>query len=39
MMKIGAMSLNVRNTTATAFAQIVYGLGYDMIELHSRLFF
>ena len=26
MMKIGAMSLNVRDTTATAFAQIVYDL-------------
>ena len=38
MMKIGAMSLNVRNTTATAFAQIVYDLGYDMIELHSSAF-
>ncbi len=38
MMKIGAMSLNVRDTTATAFAQIVYDLGYDMIELHSSAF-
>ena len=38
MMKLGTMSLNVRNTTATAFAQIVYELGYDMIELHSSAF-
>ncbi len=38
MMKLGAMSLNVRNTTATAFAEIVYNLGFDVIELHSSAF-
>ena len=38
MMKLGTMSLNVRNTTATAFAQIVYDLGFDVIELHSSAF-
>jgi sugar phosphate isomerase/epimerase len=38
MMKLGAMSLNVRNTNATAFAQIVYDLGLDVIELHSSAF-
>ena len=32
MMKLGTMSLNVRNTTASAFAQIVYDLGFDVIE-------
>jgi sugar phosphate isomerase/epimerase len=38
MIKLGTMSLNVRNTTATAFAQIVYDLGLDVIELHSSAF-
>lgn len=38
MIKLGTMSLNVRNTTATAFAQIVYDLGFDVIELHSSAF-
>ena len=38
MMKIGTMSLNVKNTTATAFAQTVYNLGFDVIELHSSAF-
>ena len=38
MMKLGTMSLNVRNTTATAFAQTVYDLGFDVIELHSSAF-
>ena len=32
MMKLGTMSLNVRNTTATAFAQLVYDLGFDVIS-------
>ena len=38
MMKIGTMSLNVNGTTATDFAQIVYDLGFDVIELHYRAF-
>ena len=38
MMKIGTMSLNVRDATATDFAQIVYDLGFDVIELHYRAF-
>lgn len=38
MMKIGAMSLNVKNTTAAAFARIVYDLGFDVVELHSSAF-
>ena len=38
MMKIGTMSLNVKRTTATDFAQIVYDLGFDVIELHSSAF-
>ncbi len=38
MIKLGTMSLNVRNTTATEFAQIVYDLGLDVIELHSSAF-
>ena len=38
MMRLGTMSLNVRNTTATAFAQIVYDLGLDGIELHTSAF-
>ncbi len=38
MMKIGTMSLNVKGTNATDFSQIVYGLGFDVIELHSSAF-
>lgn len=38
MMKIGTMSLNVKGATATDFAQIVYDLGFDVIELHNRAF-
>ena len=38
MMKLGALSLNVRDTTATKFAQIVYDLGFDVIELHWGAF-
>ena len=32
MIKLGTMSLNVRNTTATEFAGIVSDLGLDVIE-------
>ena len=38
MIKLGTMSLNVRNTTATEFAGIVSDLGLDVIELHSSAF-
>ena len=38
MIKLGTMSLNVRNTTATEFAEIVSDLGLDVIELHSSAF-
>jgi len=38
MIKLGTMSLNVRGTTATKFAQIVSDLNLDLIELHSSAF-
>ena len=38
MIKLGTMSLNVRGTTATEFAQIVSDLNLDQIELHSTAF-
>ena len=38
MIKLGTMSLNVRNTTATEFAGIVSDLGLDVIELHTSAF-
>ncbi|MDE0301571.1 MAG: TIM barrel protein [Candidatus Poribacteria bacterium] len=38
MMKLGTMSLNLRNVTATEFARIVYELGFDVIELHTSAF-
>ena len=38
MIKLGTMSLNVRGTTATEFAQIVSDLNLDLIELHSSAF-
>lgn len=38
MMKIGTMSLNVKGAKATEFAQIVYDLGFDVIELHYGAF-
>ena len=38
MIKLGTMSLNIKNTTASDFAQVVYDLGLDVIELHSSAF-
>ncbi|MDE0042328.1 MAG: TIM barrel protein [Candidatus Poribacteria bacterium] len=37
-MKIGAMSLNLRDTDATEFAGFVYELGFDVVELHTSAF-
>ena len=38
MIKLGTMSLNLRNVVAAEFARIVYDLGLDVIELHSSAF-
>ena len=38
MMKLGTMSLNLRNIAAAEFARIVYELGFDVIELHTSAF-
>lgn len=38
MIKLGAMSLNLRDTPANEFAEIVYELGFDVIELHTSAF-
>ena len=38
MMKLGTMSLNLRNVVAAEFARIVYDLGFDVIELHTSAF-
>ena len=38
MIKLGTMSLNLRNVVAAEFARIVYDLGFDVIELHTSAF-
>ena len=38
MIKLGTMSLNLRDTNAIEFARIVYDLGFDVIDLHTSSF-
>ena len=38
MMKLGTMSLNLRDTPVDEFVEIVYELGFDVIELHTSAF-
>ena len=38
MIKLGTMSLNLRDTNAIEFARIVYELGFDVIDLHTSAF-
>ncbi len=38
MIKLGTMSLNLRDTTANDFARIIYDLGFDVVELHTSAF-